>query len=200
MYTIFKNDASIILTDDTKMLSDKHYFVWKEFRQGNRFDELFRDKPKNIFLYHEDLDLMWEEFRGYFKIIEAAGGIVKNQAGQMLFIFRNGIWDLPKGKIEPNESKEDAGVREVEEECGFGSLDLGDFIGVTYHIYEEKESQVLKVSYWFEMASDETDLKPQLEEGITDLKWIGEQNLPFIYSNTYPNIRLLIDMYKSSFQ
>ncbi len=78
---------------------------------------------------------MWKQFRQHFKIIEASGGIVKNEMGQILFIFRNGIWDLPKGKIEVGERKEEAGLREVEEECGFTSLTLGKFIGTTYHLY-----------------------------------------------------------------
>jgi 8-oxo-dGTP pyrophosphatase MutT (NUDIX family) len=34
-----------------------------------------------------------------FKIIEAGGGLIKNEMGSYLFIFRYGKWDLPKGKV-----------------------------------------------------------------------------------------------------
>ena len=98
-------------------------------------------KMLRYILFDEDLRLCGRNSKQYFEIIEASGGIVKNESGEILFIFRNGIWDLPKGKIEDNESREEAGLREVEEECGFRSLKLGHFIGTTYHLYDEKESQ-----------------------------------------------------------
>jgi len=113
---------------------------------------------------------------------------------------RHGVWDLPKGKIEIEESKEDAGLREVKEECGFTSLTINGFVGTTYHLYEEKNYEVLKVSYWYDMYSDERELTPQLEEGITELKWVGVSDLKIILENTYPNISLLLDMYQSAIQ
>jgi 8-oxo-dGTP pyrophosphatase MutT (NUDIX family) len=200
MYTIFKNDTSIILTDDVNLLLKKDLYSWKEVRQHNRLEKLLSMKHAEVYLFDEDLQAMWKEFKQYFKIIEASGGIVKNESGEILFIFRNGIWDLPKGKIEINESREEAGLREVKEECGFRSLKLGDFIGTTYHLYDEKESQILKVSYWYEMTSSQKDLTPQLEEGITALEWMGQADLHQILDNTYPNILRLLEMYQASIQ
>jgi len=200
MYTIFKNDTSIILTDDVNMLLKKDHFLWKEVREQNRLEKLLSMKHTEVYLFDKDLQAMWKEFKEYFKIIEASGGIVKNESGEILFIFRNGIWDLPKGKIEINESREEAGLREVEEECGFTSLSLGKFIGTTYHLYDEKESQVLKVSYWYEMTSSQKDLTPQLEEGITALKWVGKADQLEILNNTYPNILRLLEMYQARIQ
>ena len=153
-----------------------------------------------IFLHDKSLDIMWQEFTEHFMIIEASGGIVRNERHEILFIFRNDKWDLPKGKIEEGERKEDAALREVEEECGFTFLDLGKFIGTTYHLYEEKGIEVLKVSYWYEMFSKQTDLTPQLEEGITALKWTGPNDMALVLDNTYPNIHLLLQMYEASFQ
>ena len=43
-----------------------------------------------------------------FKVVEAAGGVVSNKNGEILFIRRMGKWDLPKGKIEKGESLEQA--------------------------------------------------------------------------------------------
>jgi len=200
MYTIFKNDTSIILTDDVNILMKKNHFLWEEVRQNNGLEQLLSLKHAKVYLIDKDLQAMWKEFKQYFKIIEASGGIVKNESGEVLFIFRNGIWDLPKGKIEINESREEAGLREVEEECGFTSLTLGSFIGTTYHLYDEKESQVLKVSYWYKMTSSQKDLTPQFEEGITALKWLGQDDLHQILDNTYPNILWLLQMYQASIQ
>jgi 8-oxo-dGTP pyrophosphatase MutT (NUDIX family) len=200
MYTIFKNDTSIILTDKGNIPEEKHHFLWKDIRREKGLDRILSMTNVKVYLIDEDLEGMWSEFKQHFKIIEASGGIVKNDLGQILFIFRNGIWDLPKGKIEAGETKEEAGLREVEEECGLSSLTLGNFIETTYHLYKEKETEVLKVSYWYEMSSNQKDLSPQLEEGITDLKWIGPSDLDLILDNTYPNISLLLEMYQFGFQ
>jgi len=57
--------------------------------------------------------------RGIRRIVEGAGGVVINEAGDVLLIrHRNGSWVFPKGHIESGESKVDAAVREVEEEAG----------------------------------------------------------------------------------
>ena len=40
-------------------------------------------------------------------IIIAGGGIVTNELGELLMIFRRGKWDLPKGKLDKGESIED---------------------------------------------------------------------------------------------
>ncbi len=57
--------------------------------------------------------------RSIRRVVEGAGGVVINEAGDVLLIrHRNGSWVFPKGHIESGESKADAAVREVEEEAG----------------------------------------------------------------------------------
>jgi diadenosine hexaphosphate hydrolase (ATP-forming) len=57
--------------------------------------------------------------RSIRRVVEGAGGVVINEAGDVLLIrHRNGSWVFPKGHIESGESKVDAAVREVEEEAG----------------------------------------------------------------------------------
>jgi len=122
-------------------------------------------------------------------LIEAAGGIVKNQYGEYLFIHRNDKWDLPKGKIEKGERVKEAAVREVEEECGIEVSDLGEKICKTYHAYISREEVVLKKTHWFKMRSDdERKLKPQKEEGITDARWFKKKGIATIIENTFPSI------------
>ena len=195
MYTIFKNDVSIILTDDLNIIGDNPYLLWKDIRNEMNLNLLIKDVQKSIYIHSDDLDQLWHEFKAGFTIFEASGGIVSNFDKELLFIFRHGKWDLPKGKIEAGESREEAGVREVIEECGFKNIKLGSFIETTYHIYEERGGEILKVSYWYEMFSNDTELKPQVEEGITDLEWLTREDLTKVKTNTYPNIILLLDRY-----
>jgi len=195
MYTIFKNDTSIFLTDNRNVLSEEGSYQWKEWMGNNQLNSLLSNDYDIIYLFDEDLESMWSAFKDKFILIEASGGIVKNSLDQVLFIFRHDKWDLPKGKIEINESQEDAAIREVKEECGFVSLQLGKYIGATYHIYSENELDILKASYWYEMFSDDTELNPQTEEGITELKWVGPKDINSVLQDSYPNIILLTNMY-----
>jgi 8-oxo-dGTP pyrophosphatase MutT (NUDIX family) len=122
-------------------------------------------------------------------LIEASGGLVKNQAGDYLFIYRNDKWDLPKGKLEKGEKKKEGGVREVEEECGISVSKTGKKIINTYHTYIYKGEVVLKKTYWFSMKYKGNEkLKPQLEEGITDLGWFNKGHMEEITANTFPSI------------
>ncbi len=122
-------------------------------------------------------------------LIEAAGGIVKNESGAYLFIYRNNKWDLPKGKIEKGERVKAAAIREVEEECGIRVDELGKKICKTYHAYISREEVVLKKTHWFKMRSnDQSKLKPQKEEGITDARWFKKKKITTIVENTFPSI------------
>src|SRR4051812_48020306 len=76
-----------------------------------------------VFL-HADLEALKKAIWKKFTIIRAAGGLVVNDGGEMLFIFRRGKWDLPKGKLEEGEDLEECAVREVEEETGLKNVKL----------------------------------------------------------------------------
>ena len=195
MYTIFKNDSSIILTDDRNILGTENCYLWIDFNQKEALNKLLSEDLPKLYLYHADLGAMCNSFKENFKVIEASGGIVNNESGQILFIFRNEKWDLPKGKIELDESREEAGLREVEEECGFKEIKLLDYFDTTYHIYSENNEEILKVSFWYRMYSNDLQLAPQTEEGITDLMWVSRADVSKQLDNTYPNIALLVGRY-----
>jgi len=197
MYTIFKNDTPIILTDDVKTLKQNHLIHWKDLSKEDILNDKTLSAKKEILIYHHDLKTLWRDFSKQFQVIEAAGGIVRNSRNELLFIYRFDKWDLPKGKIEPGESPEMAAIREVKEECGFGQIELGKALSTTYHIYEENNKEVLKITYWFNMCSDDADLKPQVEEGITAIRWFNKTDLELVLHNTYPNIQLLLKAYES---
>lgn len=155
------------------------------------YDELInKNQFMEVYFYYENEKLLLTAFSSLFKTINAAGGLVKNKKGEFLFIFRNGKWDLPKGKIEKGEATEIAAVREVEEECGISELKITKELESTYHTYQIKEKDVLKRTYWFEMVCDDISaLVPQTEEGITEVKWLSKNDLQQVYDNTYDSIK-----------
>jgi ADP-ribose pyrophosphatase YjhB (NUDIX family) len=135
-----------------------------------------------------------QAFAKHFTIIEAAGGVIQNYKKEILFIYRNGKWDLPKGKIDKNESLRKAAVRECEEECAVQDLEVINKITVTFHMYPAKDGKyVLKKTHWFAMNSSYTGkLIPQEEEGITQAAWTKKTDLKKVMQNTYPAIKTLL--------
>ena len=149
------------------------------------------------------------DFRLYFahyykhgmekKTIIAAGGLVTNEQGQLLMIFRRGHWDLPKGKLDEGESIEACAVREVQEETGVGNLQLGKLIGKTYHEYFDKwvNEDVIKETWWYEMkAFGKQQLTPQTEEDIEQIVWASNEEIPTYLNNSFPNIIDIIAKWK----
>jgi len=121
--------------------------------------------------------------------VNAAGGLVTNSEGEFLLIRRSGLWDLPKGHQEAGEQIEATALREVEEETGIKGLTLGQFIRVTDHTYFRDEKWFLKHTWWYSMTcTGESDLVPQTEEGITEVRWVAKSELPELLSQTYPTI------------
>ena len=134
----------------------------------------------------------WEKFCSNYTLIKAAGGMVYNNKNQILMIFRNGKWDLPKGKIEDGENIEVCAIREVEEECGVEKLSIVKKIKSTYHTYKLNGKIILKHTSWFKMNTKyNSKLTPQLQEGITKVEWVSLSEVPAKLENSYGNIKEL---------
>ena len=145
---------------------------------------------RNLYIATEKLDELFAEFTNHFVVINAAGGLVTNPKDEILLIKRNGLWDLPKGKVDKGETNEDAALREVKEECGINNIQLGSPIIETFHTYMDSESKVLKRTGWFRMRFDGTEKPlPQEDEGITEVCWVSKEKLPEYLCNTYDSIR-----------
>jgi len=149
----------------------------------------FSNKHEELAVETKNLADDFQKFCSEFKIIEAAGGLIKNDKNQYLFIYRNDKWDLPKGKLDKKEKTEDAAVRECREECGLTQIELKDFLMHTYHIYPYKGQWALKKTWWYNMTCNETNLVPQLEENITEVAWKGKDDMRKVLKNTYSNIK-----------
>jgi 8-oxo-dGTP pyrophosphatase MutT (NUDIX family) len=138
--------------------------------------------------------LLAELFQLFVKI-EAAGGLVFNPEGETLWIKRLGKWDLPKGKIEPDEAPEMAAIREISEECDLAGNELHLIVPLreTYHTYTMRGKHVLKITWWYEVLyTGSASGSPQLEEAITEVKWLSNSEVKKqVLPNTYGNIRLL---------
>jgi ADP-ribose pyrophosphatase YjhB (NUDIX family) len=140
----------------------------------------------------------WENFCDKFTLIEAAGGLVYNYENQLLMIFRNGKWDLPKGKLEQNENIENCSLREVEEECGVNGLQIVSQLNKSYHMYFQN-SWILKETNWFIMdTSFDGELIAQIEEGIQLVEWKSGEQIKECLLNTYSNIEKVVKNYYES--
>lgn len=145
---------------------------------------------KVLHIFSDDVNRLFELFAANYRLIDAAGGLVTNQKGQVLMIKRNGFWDLPKGKVDKGEEVQKAALREVEEECGVTNLQLKSFLTTTYHVYSIGGKSFLKRSFWYNMGSaGVVSLKPQVEENITEAKWVSLDELEPYLENTFGTIR-----------
>lgn len=125
------------------------------------------------------------------KIIVAGGGLVKNEQGELLMMYRRGKWDLPKGKLDEGETIEACAIREVREETGVQNLVLGELIAIGQHDYFDQflKEEVTKITHWFAMkAYGEQTLVPQIEEDITALRWVRGASLAICLEDSYPNV------------
>jgi ADP-ribose pyrophosphatase YjhB (NUDIX family) len=200
MIKIFAPEKIIYLIKDKKKFVEKKNAVLQVIESSAdmriNYDELIGKKNvKEIYFFNENEEQLFVYFSKLFKVIDAAGGLVKNKNAQWLFIFRHNKWDLPKGKLEKNEAITDAAIREVEEECGIKGLSIVKQIPSTYHIYFINSKAVLKRTYWFQMdCTDLSPLVPQLEEGITDVKWLAKPELKKVWDNTYESVRDVMNL------
>lgn len=129
-----------------------------------------------------------------FKVIEAAGGVV-DRGGKVLLIYRKGRWDIPKGKLDKGEKKRECAVREVEEETGV-KVSIERKINTTWHTYVNKRKYVLKKTHWYVMKClDDSNLGPQIEEDIEEVRWMTLTELRAALYNSYRSIRVVIQEY-----
>ena len=136
----------------------------------------------------------WESFISNFEVVVAAGGYVKNKKGEILFIKRNGIWDLPKGKLENNESLFKCAKREVEEECGVNQLTFKEKRCETYHTYKLNGISYLKHIHWYNFECGYSGiLVPQTCEGIELVKWVSQKEIKSYIKNSFKSIQEVVN-------
>jgi 8-oxo-dGTP pyrophosphatase MutT (NUDIX family) len=192
MYKVFVKDVPIILSTE-KNIGRQYTSIPLKFA---RFKKLIKriNEGELIYvnLYHKNEESLEKFLRKKLPVVEAAGGLVYNNKREILFIYRNGKWDIPKGRIEKNESHQQAAVREVEEETGIKGLEVKKYLTTTYHVFKRNGKFKLKITYWFEMYSEYDGIfKPQVKEGILKVKWKNFEKTQRALQDSYENIKLL---------
>jgi len=193
MYKVFVGDKPIILTTKVEPETDFKNYLLKDVKLSKVIRALNTKSFKEARLIHKNEDKLLKKFLKKLPNVIAGGGKVYNDDGDILFIFRNGKWDLPKGKVEGNETIEETALREVSEETGVNGLEITKPLQTTYHIFKRNGRYKIKITYWFEMkTSFKGDLYAQLDEGITKVKWLNKKKTKKALKKSYANIRQLI--------
>ncbi len=200
MYKIYINENCLVFADQNQVqsLGDQNVTVLP-FLAGKKMLLNYVDKleksagPSTFVLLSSNPKSMFDDFRSIYKQIKAAGGIIYNEEGAILFIERLGRWDLPKGKVDTDEKTREAAIREVKEETGLDCRVAGK-AGVTWHTYFDARSRrILKKTVWYTMVLIGSSLVAiQEEENITAYRWMKPE--PFLNSDlpTYRSIRDIV--------
>ncbi len=204
MYKVFFNQKSIVITHPQNITLFKTLPVYADtFSKDDIktwFEGFAEGEIVEAVLVHSLPESFFQLFQSAFKIIYAAGGVVFREK-KILFIFRNEKWDLPKGKIDAGETIEETALREVEEECGIKNMEIRKNLPSTFHIYKSPYKKslgewIFKETFWFEMNYNGRDSGvPQLEEGITEIRWLATNELDLVMKNTYENLKQIVAFY-----
>lgn len=197
--SIYFDKRKIVLTENVESYFNNHFGLFTRYdtpQELSKILDFFQTtaEVQNVFVSGKDFESMLDEFSCMFRVIEASGGLVQNSKDELLFIFRYGKWDLPKGKLEKNEKIEVAAIREVSEETGINNIKLIEHITDTYHTYRLGNATILKKTNWFKMQYDGNEpLVPQQSEDISIAKWVSKENINEVLKNTYNTIHEVMD-------
>lgn len=195
MYKVFFKDRVMVLTSRIeKDLTPDFNAIFKYSNQGElkKFIQNFErnDAIKTAIIYwHNERELL-QFYRDCYKNILAAGGLVWNQKADKFLVFKRlGFVDLPKGKIEKEETFEQAALREVTEECGLNELEIFNRLATTYHTYYIGNQPIFKETRWFEMRHNGNgSLTAQTEEHIESIWWVTPEEFNSLINFTYPSV------------
>ena len=192
MYKVFVKELPLILTNELSEISNSKYFLLNGDAVREAINALAKKKLTEAYIYHPNHEEILKKFCKTIPKEVAAGGVVTNAKGKVLFIYRNDKWDLPKGKLDKGETIAECAIREVEEETGVKKLKIENFLNTTYHIFKRNGKYRLKEVHWFAMKTTyEGKLKGQASEGIEKVKWKGPNKIKKALTNSYVNIRSL---------
>jgi 8-oxo-dGTP pyrophosphatase MutT (NUDIX family) len=192
MYKVFVNDKPLFLTNEVVKETDFQLFLLETVDIKQIIVKMFQNKIQKAFLYHPDEKEILVKLKEKIPVVKAGGGLVYNKKGEVLFIFRNGKWDLPKGGMEKGEVIEETAIREVEEETGVTGLKITQKLQKTYHVFKRSGRYKLKITHWYEMKTDfEGTPHGQTDEGIEKVAWLKQEEIKEVLGNSYENIKLL---------
>lgn len=194
MYKVFVNDKPLFLTNQIVKETDFQLFLLESVDIEQLIVKLYNNKIQKAALYYPDEKEIMSKLKQKIPVCKAGGGLVYNQNNEVLFIFRNGKWDLPKGGTEKGEDIEITAMREVTEETGVNKLVIENKLQKTYHVFKRNGIYKLKITHWFKMTTSfEGTPVGQLEEGIEKVAWLNPKQIQEALKNSYENIKLLFE-------
>lgn len=194
-YSIYFNSRKIVLTKGADRFFKGCEGLFFRYQHPEELSKLlvFFQSNRNVeklYIINSNIDKLLKEFKHHFRLVEAAGGLVHNEEKEILLIKRNGIWDLPKGKVDDGEDTEHAAIREVMEECGIGNVKITHPLITTLHTYEETGTSILKRTCWYSMSYKGNEvLKPQVNENITEALWVKPGEIWDYLDYTFESIK-----------
>ena len=107
----------------------------------------------------------------------SAGGIVFRRGAEphaRFLLIRDPYehWGFPKGHLEGEETPAQAAERETMEETGLDDLRLHGPIRIIDWHFRFKGRYIHKFCHFFLFESPAAQVVPQLDEGITDHRWL----------------------------
>lgn len=133
------------------------------------------------------------------RTVEAAGGLTLDPQDRILFIFKDGSWDLPKGLIDRSSSAHKTAVKEVSEETGLASSKLRVLTELipTVHVSKHAKTKSLKNTRWFLLRYSDTNsaFQPQRSEGIEHCEWISLWDIERPLANCPPRVQYLVNFW-----
>ena len=161
MLQVFYKEKPIIISDKKSDLKDSILIDIKLLEDLDLVKLLSKKKVNSIGIKSEKVINI---IKKKFPEIIAAGGKVYNDAAEVLFIYRDKKWDLPKGKVEKKENISQTALREVIEETGIKNLSITKPLEKTYHIFKRNNKYFLKDSnsYAYELRHQGIDKSHQL--------------------------------------
>jgi 8-oxo-(d)GTP phosphatase len=148
----------------------------------------------SLYLAAENYELIKGYFMGKFKMVKAAGGLIRKKE-KFLMIYRLKKWDLPKGKKEKDERYRDTAAREIEEECNI-TVKLDTKICTTWHTYTMNKKPMLKKTRWYVMdLVDDSKMKPSIEEDIEEVRWMSPKEVYHALEHSYESISYVFEQY-----
>lgn len=149
----------------------------------------FLENYNSVVVLSPEPQMAFETFAEQMEWVEAAGGVVENEQGEVVMIRRNERWDLPKGHRELGESFAECAAREAEEETGVKVTEVGELLATTLHAYNIYGHWELKHTAWYAMCGNSSELLPQREEGIVQALWVARDEITERIKNSFPTIK-----------
>lgn len=195
---IYYNNKPLILSVDDNEFQQLPAYPVLQGASGANFTKaismLERTDCLGVIIQDHSRETIEKELLWAFYPIHSGGGVVVNEYGEVLMIYRRNKWDLPKGKQDEGEDIATCALREVREETGLTHVTIDHKICNSLHLYPMNNKMVLKYTAWYKMNGTVRDpLLPQEEEKIEKAVWVKPADIGPLLTNSFDTIRDVLE-------